>query len=194
MALAAYCPNDQTVLVGPAAAVTHFLEREPNDKDRGVLHGGLRLAVKNQFLLALNPAEFRGALNFFPLPEEVTKSLQPFLDAQSISLALTLDKEIESHMFLTYADDATARTATKNFTATLDLARAGLPTLIASLKKAKDPEMVQHQVKLLGQLQESLKDAPVRQEGKRVHFPLTLKLDAAAIVGTASELITAQED
>jgi RNA polymerase sigma factor (sigma-70 family) len=193
---AIYCPRPNTLLMGYVDAVKQYMQRDTPEKERGALHGGLRLAVKNQLLLAVNPAQLRGFIQAFPLPDEVTKVLQPFVDADALSLSLTLDKEIEANLFLTFADDQTTKTAMQNLSAALDTVRTTLPATIANLEKTAgdDPEKVQHQLKVLKQLNLALKGAPVRQEGKRLHLPLQLKIDAAALVGAVSELVTAHGD
>jgi hypothetical protein len=135
--------------------------------------------------MAMNPLPLA---QFLPLVAiQVPAEYQPLLHlvkSQTTVISVSVRQELEIDLFLTLADRAARDAAAKD-------ARDGLPKLaqlLTPLKKPLTDQGFAKSEKLVAALETALKTAPVRQEHLRLHLPVYLAIDKAAIQAVVEEV------
>jgi prepilin-type processing-associated H-X9-DG protein len=175
--------NDQVYLVGPVDTVRSFLDDSP--KKTGPQDAALRLAAdKHAAVFGLNPVLLAQILEGMLPPQ-----LDPYkalLKTQTASLVLDVGEESRADLRLTFAKEAEAKEGAKALQMAFDRGRDFLAKGIKEL--SKKPEGVANYLKMLRDLETSLKTTPIEQKGSEVRVAARVKsavpvLSAALIEG-----------
>lgn len=177
--------GERSFLLGDEKTVVKWLKLTETERRQGPLAGALKLAATQDIVMAMNPLPLA---QFLPLVAiQVPAEYQPLLHlvkSQTTVLSVSVRQELEIDLFLTLADRAARDAAAKD-------ARDGLPRLaqlLAPLKKPLTDQGFAKTEKLVAALETALKTAPVRQEHLRLHLPVYLAIDKAAIQAAVEEV------
>lgn len=179
--------GEHLLVVGPALGVQRVLDRKP-----AAASAGLKLAAGKPMLVAeLHLAPFKEVLKTLP---EAAKPFEPLLRARDGTLTIVGDADTKADLRFTFADENEAAEGAKAAKAALDLGRQGLAEARREmsrskeqvLKSAEPAEMAkwlfEQAETTLGQADDALKEATVKQQGKELHVALHAKTPPGAAV------------
>jgi hypothetical protein len=193
--------DDRTFLIASEDALIQFLDQTREPKKDGGLLPALRAAATNQIVYGLNPKMLANEPQF----QFVPGNLKPLLDADCITFALNLDKEIRFDVRSDYAKEADAQEGEKAFRAALEMMRQGVGMGITEvekhLKETEEKPGAGHvaasasMILTLGMLRtvdDELKAAPLARKGTAVLLPLRYrKQDSAALLVASTAAVSA---
>lgn len=184
---ALYFANERTIVIGHLTCVRELLAQSLPQKQEETLQGALRLAVEHPFVVGVNPQPLNEALKQKgeALPQDY-EDLKTILDAKSAALTVNLAKQIEIDLFLNYPNENTRKDAVKDIQSSLAWTRLQAE----KLSKLLTDEKFEKLALIAGETAVALKDAPIRQEGLRVHVPVYVQADPAARRAAVLEVAT----